>query len=162
MLIWPQVSLLSGTMRHSCVETRLHRNVHITLLLQQPRRGICLPRRTLFWNRTLWMVVSGKRHSALVIKLWEDQSWEEPEEAEVLDDDGTDELPPGRPRIGRSMWLPGSSGGLCSDGVQECFVGHQKRHANIHGGQGSFFSSKARKRLLPCGRSALGKVRTLE
>ena len=27
-------------------------------------------------------------------KPWEDQSWEEPEEAEVLDDDWTDELPP--------------------------------------------------------------------
>ena len=51
MLIWPQISLLSGTMRHSCVETRLHRNVHITLPLQQPRRGICLLRRALSGTR---------------------------------------------------------------------------------------------------------------
>ena len=64
MLIWPQASLPSGTMRHLCVVTRLHRDVRITLPLQQQRRGICLPRRALCWNRTLWMVVSGKRHSA--------------------------------------------------------------------------------------------------
>ena len=37
--------------------------------LQQPRRGICLPRRTLFWNRTLWMVVNWKWHSALMMNL---------------------------------------------------------------------------------------------
>ena len=49
---------------------------------------------------------------------WEDQSWEEPEEAEVLDDDWTDELPP-------------ESGGLCNDGVQEGFVGHEKRHTKF-------------------------------
>ena len=30
---------------------------------------------------------------------WEVQSWEEPEEAEVLDDDWTDELPPGDPEL---------------------------------------------------------------
>ena len=30
---------------------------------------------------------------------WEDQSWEEPEEAEVLDDDWTDELPPEDPEL---------------------------------------------------------------
>ena len=30
---------------------------------------------------------------------WEDQSWEEPEEAEVLDDDWTDELPPEDPDL---------------------------------------------------------------
>ena len=83
---------------------------------------------------------------------WEDQSWEEPEETEFPDDDWTDELPTRRPRIGRSIWLPGSSGGPYSDGVQECFVGHEKRHTNIHGGQGFGFSSKPRKRLLPCGR----------
>ena len=55
-------------------------------------------------------------------------------------------------RVGRSIWLPGSSGGLRSDGVQECFVGHEKRHTNVHGGQGSGLSSKACERLLPCGR----------
>ena len=38
MLIWPQVSLPSGTMRHSCVVTRLH-NERITLPLQQQRLG---------------------------------------------------------------------------------------------------------------------------
>ena len=128
MLIWSQVSLLSGTMRHSCVVTRLHRNVHITLPLQQPRRGICLHRRTLFWNKTLWMVVNWKWHLALVMN-------------------------PGRPELGRSIWLSGSSRGLCRDGVQECFVRHEKRNKNIYGGQGSGFSSKTRKRLLPCGRS---------
>ena len=32
-------------------------------------------------------------------KPWEDQSWEEPEEAEVLDDDWTDELPPDDPEL---------------------------------------------------------------
>ena len=42
------------------------------------------------------MVVSGKhRHD----EPWEDQSWEEPEEAEVLDDDWTDELPPEDPEL---------------------------------------------------------------
>ena len=30
---------------------------------------------------------------------WEDQSWEEPEEAEVLDDEWTDELPPEDPEL---------------------------------------------------------------
>ena len=30
---------------------------------------------------------------------WEDQSWEEPEEAEVLDDDWTDQLPPEDPEL---------------------------------------------------------------
>ena len=54
--------------------------------------------------------------------------------------------------VGRSIWLPGSSGGLRSDGVQECFVGHEKRHTNVHGGQGSSLSGKACERLLPCGR----------
>ena len=56
------------------------------------------------------------------------------------------------PRVGRLIWLPGSSGELCSDGVQECFDRHEKRHTNIHGGQGSGLSSKSCKRLLPCGR----------
>ena len=69
MLIWPQASLPSGTMRHSCVVTRLHRDVHITLPLQQQRRGICLLRRTLFWIKTLWMVVSWKWHSAPMMNL---------------------------------------------------------------------------------------------
>ena len=82
-----------------------------------------------------------------------EEPWEEePEGAEVLDDDWTDELPPKDPELEDQIWLPGSSGGLCSDGVPECFVGHEKRHTNILGGQGSGFSSKARKRLLPCGR----------
>ena len=66
--------------------------------------------------------------------------------------DSARHLQPGRTRAGRSMWLPGSSGGLCSDGVQECFVGHEKRHTNIHGGQRSGLSSKTCKRLFPCGR----------
>ena len=57
---------------------------------------------------------------------WEDQSWEEPEEAEFPDDDWTDEFPTRRPRAGRSIWLSGSSRGLCRDGVQECFVRHEK------------------------------------
>ena len=30
---------------------------------------------------------------------WEDQSWEEPEEAEIPDDDWTDELPPDDPEL---------------------------------------------------------------
>ena len=34
---------------------------------------------------------------------WEDQSWAELEEAAVLDDDWTDELPPDGPRVGRSL-----------------------------------------------------------
>ena len=57
---------------------------------------------------------------------WEDQSWEEPEEAEVLDDDWTDELPPEDPELEDQFGFPGSSGGSCSDGVQERFVGHEK------------------------------------
>ena len=32
-------------------------------------------------------------------ELWEDQSWEEPEEAEFPDDDWTDELPPDDPEL---------------------------------------------------------------
>ena len=40
--------------------------------------------RALLWNRTL----------GTYDEPWEDQSWEEPEEAEVLDDDWTEELPP--------------------------------------------------------------------
>ena len=56
------------------------------------------------------------------------------------------------PRVGRSIWLPGSSGGLRSDGVQERFVGHEKRHRNVYGGQRSGLSGKACERLLPCGR----------
>ena len=99
MLIWPQASLLSGTMRHSCVVTRLHRNVHITLPLHQPRRGICLPRRTLFWNQDT--VDCGELEMALNTydEPWEDQSWEEPEESEFPDDDWTDELPPDDPEL---------------------------------------------------------------
>ena len=111
--------------------------------------GFCLPRRAHFWNKTLWK--SGKTALGTYDEPWEDQSWEEPEEAEVLDDDWTDELPPEDPEL-EDQFDPRSSGGLCSDGVQECFVGHEKRHTNIHGGQGSVFSSKARKRSLSCGR----------
>ena len=43
--------------------------VHITLPLRQPRRGICLLRRILFWNQTLWMVVNWKWHLAFVMNL---------------------------------------------------------------------------------------------
>ena len=57
---------------------------------------------------------------------WKDQSWEEPEETEFPDDDWTDEFPPEDPELGRSIWLSGSSRGLCCDGVQECFVRHEK------------------------------------
>ena len=78
------------------------------------------------------MVVNWKWHSALVMKPWEDHSWEEPEEAEFPDDDWTDELPRRSSRMLRQT---------------------KKRNTNIYGGQGSGFSSKARKRLLPCGRS---------
>ena len=48
LLIWPQASLPSGTMRHSCVETRLHRNVRITLQLRRQQHGISSPLSTHF------------------------------------------------------------------------------------------------------------------
>ena len=74
MLIWPQASSPSGTMRHSCVVTRLHRDVRITLPQQQQRRGICL--------------------------LEQDtMDGGEPEEAEILDNDWTGELPPEDPEL---------------------------------------------------------------
>ena len=76
---------------------------------------------------------------------------EEPEEIEYPDDGWTDEFPSERPGAGRSIWLSGSSRGLCCDGVQECFIRHEKCNENIYGGQGSGFSSKTRKRLLLCG-----------
>ena len=57
---------------------------------------------------------------------WEDQSWEEPEEAEFPDDDWTGEFPPDDPELEDQFWLSGSSRGLCRDGVQECFVRHEK------------------------------------
>ena len=81
-------------MRHSCVVTRLHRDVRITLPLQQQRRGICLPCRALFLERHT--VDGGEWETAPHTddEPWEDQSWEEPGEAEVLDDDWTDEVPP--------------------------------------------------------------------
>ena len=40
MLIWLQASSPSGTMRHSYVETKIHRDVRITLLLLRQRRGM--------------------------------------------------------------------------------------------------------------------------
>ena len=46
-------------------------------------------------------VGGGERETALGTydDPWEDQSWEEPEEAEVLDDDWTDELPREDPEL---------------------------------------------------------------
>ena len=44
------------------------------------------------------MVVNWKWHSAYD-EPWENQRWEEPEEAEFLDDDWTDELPPDDPEL---------------------------------------------------------------
>ena len=82
MLIWPQVSLLSGTMRHSCVETRLHRNSHITLPLQQPTTwDLSSPSISFLEPDT---VDGGELEMALGTcdEPWEDQSWEEPEETE--------------------------------------------------------------------------------
>ena len=132
MLIWPQASLPSGTMRHSCVVTRLHRDVHITLPLQQQRRGICLLRRTLFWNKTLWIVVSWKWHSAPRMNL-------------------------GRTRAGKSrkrLNFRTTTGQMSSHRMNKSWkiVRHEKLNTNIYEGQGSGFSSKARKRLLQCGR----------
>ena len=53
MLIWLQASSPSGTMRHLCVETRIHRDVRITLPLRRQRRGILLLQRAFFWKRAL-------------------------------------------------------------------------------------------------------------
>ena len=152
MLIWPQASLPSGTMRDSCVETRLHRDVRITLPLRRQRRGISLPRRATFLE--LDTVDGGESEAALGTcdEPWEDQCWEEREETEIPDDDWNRGASTRGHGVGRSIWLPGSSGSLRSDGVQDCFVGHEKRHTNIHGGQGSGLSGKACERLLPCGR----------
>ena len=84
-------------MRRSCVGTRLDRNVHITLPLQQPRRGICLPRSNSFLEPD---TVDGNEFEMALgtcDESWEDQSWEEPEETEFPDDDWTDEFPPDDP-----------------------------------------------------------------
>ena len=124
MLIWPQVSLPSGTMMHSCVETRLHRDVRITL----PRSS---GTRHCGWRR----VGDSARHQRRRRpKFWTTT--------------GQMELPPEDPELEDQF----GSLGPCSDRIQECFVGHEKRHTNIHGGQGSGLSSKTCKRLFPCGR----------
>ena len=75
-------------MRHSCVVTRLHRNVYTTLPLQQQRTW------DLFSPSNVLETALGTYDEP-----WEYQSWEEPEEAEVLDDDWTDELPPENPEL---------------------------------------------------------------
>ena len=50
---------------------------------------------------------------------WEDQS---SEDAEFPDDDWTDELPPDDPELEDQFGSLEAAEGLCSDGVQECFV----------------------------------------
>ena len=83
---------------------------------------------------------------------WEDQSWEEPEEAEVLDDDWTDELPPEDPELEDRFGPLEAAEAYAATEFKNASSDMRKRHTNIHGGQGSGFSSKARKKLLPCGR----------
>ena len=144
MLIWLQASSSSGTMRHSYVETKIHRDVHITLLLLRQRRGDTYsPASVLLEEGT---VDGGEWKTALgANKLGRDRGGRS---FRRRLDRGA---PTGGHIVGRSIWLTGSSGGLCCNRVQECFVGHEERHTNVHAGQGSGLSGKASERLLPCG-----------
>ena len=57
--------------------------------------------------------------------------------------------PTGGHRAGRSIWLTGSSGGLCYNRVQECLVGHEERHTNVHAGQESVSRTKQTRSYFP-------------
>ena len=82
---------------------------------------------------------------------WEDQSWEEPEEAEFPDDDWTDEFPPDDPELEDQFGSLEAAEAYAVTEFKNASSDMKKRNKNIYGGQGSGFSSKTRKRLLPCG-----------
>ena len=69
---------------------------------------------------------------------WEDQSWEEPEEAEFPDDDWADELPPDDPQLEDQF------------GSLEAAEAYATR--TFMEAKDLVSRVKARKRLLPCGR----------
>ena len=104
-----------------------------------------------FWNKTLWMVVSGKRYSAPTMSLGRTRAGKSLKRPKFWTTTGPMSFHQ-KTQNWKINLTPRSSGGPCSDGTQECFVGHEKRHTNMHGGQGSGFSSKTRKRSLPSGR----------
>ena len=83
MLIWPQASLPRGTMRHSCVVTRLHRRTHHTAVAATTTWDLSSPLNSFLEQDT---VDGGELEMALGTydEPWEDQRWEEPEEAEFF------------------------------------------------------------------------------
>ena len=144
-LIWPLVSLPSG--RHSCVETRLQSDVRITLPLQRQRRGICLLRRALFSNKTLWMAASGRQRSAPTTSPGRTRAGKSRRRPEVLDDDWTDELPP------EDLELEDQFGSM--DAAEAYAVTEFKNaSSDMRNATRTFMEAKdlACKRLLPCGR----------
>ena len=94
MLIWLQASSPSGTMRHLCVENmnpqrRTHHTAAAATATWDPSflASAFLEEGTLDGGE--WETALGAHDEP-----WKDQSWEEPEEAEALDDDWTEDLPP--------------------------------------------------------------------
>ena len=82
---------------------------------------------------------------------WEDQIWEEAEEAEFPDDDWTDEFPPDDPELEDQFGSLEAAEAYAVTEFKNASSDMKERNKNIYGGQASGFSSKTCKRLLPCG-----------
>ena len=88
---------------------------------------------------------------------WEDQNWEEPEEAEFPDDDWTDELPPDDPELEDQFGSLEAAEAYAVTEFENASSDMKNATRTFMEVKHLVFSSKARKRLLPCGRSGCSR-----